>query len=341
MQNVFEPNFDALKIRSLLQNKSDEDIKEKWKKLVASLLPNAATYLRMASKQKQDDEDEGSDSDATEDRKVTSPQPQRKKQKVDSSTKKWTQNDLERLVEIMKEYTTTTPKWGEVASKFSGKTPVDCLTQWQRMSLPRQVKGKGSWTPGEDDILLKQWYNIGNKWSKIAAFLPGRAGKQCRERFINHLDPNLKKGEWTDDEEALLIALHKHHGNKWTLISKNLTGRSDNDVKNHWYSTITRKFQIHGKDKLTIAAVQQVFMLVTAGMISQDLVKDWPGASTICQGYPPPPHQYWYGATIPPGGYMQQHHLPHLMPNPYPQDHSDGNEGEPSQPSFDAEESEG
>ena len=86
------------------------------------------------------------------------------------------------------------------------------------------------------------------QWSKIAEFLPGRSGKQIRERFVNHLDPNLKKSEWTDDEEAILIGMHKHHGNKWTLISKNLPGRSDNDVKNHWYSTIARKFQMHGKD---------------------------------------------------------------------------------------------
>lgn len=42
--------------------------------------------------------------------------------------------------------------------------------------------------------------------------------------------------------------MHKHHGNKWTLISKNVPGRSDNDVKNHWYSTIARKFQMHGRD---------------------------------------------------------------------------------------------
>ncbi|MGK3748444.1 MAG: hypothetical protein ACI8RD_000736 [Bacillariaceae sp.] len=88
----------------------------------------------------------------------------------------------------------------------------------------------------------------GRKWAKIAAHLPGRQGKQCRERFVNHLDPELKKGEWTDDEEAILIAMHELHGNRWANISKQLPGRSDNDVKNHWYSTIQRKFQQHGKE---------------------------------------------------------------------------------------------
>jgi hypothetical protein len=62
------------------------------------------------------------------------------------------------------------------------------------------------------------------------------------------LDTELKKGEWMDDEEAILIAMHEHYGNRWANISKNLPGRSDNDVKNHWYSTIQRKFAQHGRN---------------------------------------------------------------------------------------------
>ena len=100
----------------------------------------------------------------------------------------------------------------------------------------------------EDNILRDKRLKYGRKWAKIAAHLPGRQGKQCRERYVNHLDPNLKKGEWSDDEEAILIALHEHHGNRWANIAKQLPGRSDNDIKNHWYSTIQRKFQQHGKE---------------------------------------------------------------------------------------------
>jgi hypothetical protein len=140
------------------------------------------------------------------------------------------------------------PRWNEVAQNFNGKTAIDCLTKWQTLSTPPVIKGKGSWTAEEDNILRDKRALYGRKWAKIAAHLPGRQGKQCRERFVNHLDPELKKGEWTDDEEAILIALHEHHGNRWANIAKQLPGRSDNDVKNHWYSTIQRKFQQHGKD---------------------------------------------------------------------------------------------
>ena len=140
------------------------------------------------------------------------------------------------------------PRWNEIAANFSERTAIDCLTTWQTLTNPPVIKGKGSWTAEEDNILREKRTQYGRKWAKIAAHLPGRQGKQCRERFVNHLDPELKKGEWTDDEEAILIAMHEHHGNRWANISKQLPGRSDNDVKNHWYSTIQRKFQQHGKD---------------------------------------------------------------------------------------------
>jgi hypothetical protein len=91
----------------------------------------------------------------------------------------------------------TIPEWDAIAKNFPGKSPIDCLTQWQNVSLPDQVKGKGSWTPMEDSILREKRASLGRKWSKIAEYLPGRSGKQCRERYMNHLNPNLKRGEWT------------------------------------------------------------------------------------------------------------------------------------------------
>lgn len=145
-------------------------------------------------------------------------------------------------------FLTAAPRWNEIAANFEDKSAIDCLTNWQTITNPPVIKGKGSWTAEEDAILREKRQQYGRKWAKIAAHLPGRQGKQCRERFVNHLDPELKKGEWTDDEEAILIAMHEHHGNRWANISKQLPGRSDNDVKNHWYSTIQRKFQQHGKD---------------------------------------------------------------------------------------------
>lgn len=160
----------------------------------------------------------------------------------------WQPDELELLKRLVDQYKSAAPRWNEVAANFTNRTAIDCLEAWQNVANPPVIKGKGSWTPEEDALLLEMRKRYGRKWAKIAQHLPGRQGKQCRERFVNHLDPALMKGEWTDDEEAILIAMHQHHGNRWASISKQLPGRSDNDVKNHWYSTIQRKFLQHGKE---------------------------------------------------------------------------------------------
>lgn len=113
----------------------------------------------------------------------------------------------------------------------------------------KEEKGKGKrnpWQPHEDAKVLELVAKYGQSWAVVASMMEGRTGKQIRDRFLNKLKSNIRRGDWTPEEDKLLLTLYYQLGHKWSKIATYLPGRTEGQVKNRFYSHIKKRIDGHG-----------------------------------------------------------------------------------------------
>ena len=110
------------------------------------------------------------------------------------------------------------------------------MQKYERLVHLRDKCIKTKWSFEEDEMLKEAVTKFGiTSWYNVSLFVGSRSGKQCRERWIGQISPDLSKDNWNEEEDMKLANLQKVHGNKWTFISQFFDGRSPINIKNRWY----------------------------------------------------------------------------------------------------------
>ena len=96
-----------------------------------------------------------------------------------------------------------------------------------------QILNKGPWSDKEDQ-LLRNWVNKHGayNWTKCSEYIKGRSGKQCREHWNNSLDPELLKGQWTSEEDLLIMIFYEKYDGSWKKNIPIFKNRTKNTIKN-------------------------------------------------------------------------------------------------------------
>lgn len=135
--------------------------------------------------------------------------------------------------------------------------PLNLGNDWSLDS--NKKKNRAHFTKDEDEKIKELVKKFGSKnWSIVAAFMNGRTAKQCRDRYSNYLIPGIFQGEWSKEEDNLLIKLYNQYGSKWSIIQNHFPQRSSNSIKNRWYYFLRKTNCTENNDQTDVVNKEKV-----------------------------------------------------------------------------------
>ncbi|KAK1931676.1 Transcription factor MYB3R-5 [Phytophthora citrophthora] len=149
-----------------------------------------------------------------------------------ATPRRWTKDEDDALRAAVENH--REKNWKAIAAQVPGRNHTQCLQRWTKVLAPGLVKGH--WSPHEDELLRRLVATEQKNWGDVASKIPGRTSKQCRERWHNHLDPQIVRGAYTPEEDRLILEAQARLGNRWSVIAAMLPGRTEDAVKIRWKS---------------------------------------------------------------------------------------------------------
>jgi myb proto-oncogene protein len=189
---------------------------------------------------------------------------------------KWTPDEDAKLTKAVKKYG---KDWVAVAALVPGRSNVQCYQRWTKNLDPSRGKNAGKWNSEEDAKLTEAVKKHGNNWVAVATLVPGRTRDQCRERWVNTVDPvNGSKGNlrctWKPEDDTKLAEAVKKHGKNWVAVAASVSGRTNVQCRRRWTSSLdpangkkgkkwtpaedtklTEAVKKHGNDWVAVAAM--------------------------------------------------------------------------------------
>ena len=159
-----------------------------------------------------------------------------KKKQTFNSKNTWSIEEEKKLSELVNIFKNN---WSLISEQIRQHSPAQCRNHWNKILKNGNIKGPWS---AQEDKLLMEWVkkNGAKNWTKCSEFVYGRSGKQCREHWNNSLNPVLKKGNWTSEEDFLIMFFYKKYNGSWKKIIYLFDGRTENSIKNRFFSQLRK-----------------------------------------------------------------------------------------------------